>query len=350
MTLAARIALRMGTLDLDVDLEVGSEEIVAILGPNGAGKTTLLRTLAGLVDIAEGRIELDGQVLDDPASGIHVDTAARPIGVVFQDYLLFGHLSALENVAFGLRARGMHRTAARAVAASSLERVGLASLAGSKPRALSGGQAQRVALARALAIEPSLLLLDEPLAALDATARVSLRSELRRQLAGFSGTRLVVTHDPLDAMVLAERLIVLEDGRITHDGSAAELSARPRSQYVAELVGLNLWHGTARGTSVALRGGGTLTIADHLTGDVVVTVRPQAVAIDTVHPHGSPRNAWPVTVDTLEAIGDRVRVRLAGLPSVVAEVTPAAVADLDLDRGRQVWATIKASELAAYPE
>jgi molybdate transport system ATP-binding protein len=350
VSLDARVALRLGTLELDVDLHVDTREIAAVLGPNGAGKSTLFRALAGLLPIHEGRIELDGQVLDDAAAGVHVETADRPIGVVFQDYLLFAHLSALENVAFGLRARGASRKPARAAAAGWLDRVGLGAMTGAKPRALSGGQAQRVALARALATEPRLLLLDEPLAALDAEARVSMRTELRHQLGRFGGTRLIVTHDPLDAIVLAERLIVLEAGRVTHDGSPTELATRPRSRYVAELVGLNLWHGTARDTTVDLRGGGTLTIANHFAGDVIVTARPQAVAIDTQPPHGSPRNAWPTTVDTIESLGDRVRVRLTGTPSVVAEVTPAAVAELKLDRGDHVWAAIKASELAAYPE
>jgi molybdate transport system ATP-binding protein len=350
VSLDAEIALRIGSLDLDVVLHVDTGAIVAVLGPNGAGKSTLLRSLAGLVPVQHGRIVLDGQVLDDSARRVHVETSDRPIGFVFQDYLLFAHMSALENVAFGLRARGVHRRAARTAAAGWLDRVGLAALATARPRTLSGGQAQRVALARALATEPRLLLLDEPLAALDAEARVSVRSELRRQLGRFTGTRLIVTHDPLDAMVLAERLVVLENGRITHDGTAAELSARPRSRYVAELVGLNLWHGVARGNRVDLRDGGTLTIADHQRGNVVVTVRPQAVAIDLEPPHGSPRNVWPATVDTIEGSGDRVRVRLAGTPAIVAEVTPAAVAELELDRGRRVWAAVKASELSAYPE
>ena len=207
-----------------------------------------------------------------------------------------------------------------------------------------------MALARALATEPRLLLLDEPLAALDAGARVEVRSELRRQLASFPGVRLLVTHDPLDAMVLAERLIVLEAGRITHDGGPAELSARPRSRYVAELVGLNLWHGVARGGRIELRDGGTLITADRLRGDVVVTLRPQAVALHLDPPHGSARNVWPVHVDSIESIGDRVRVRLRGTPSVVAEVTPAAVVELRLDHGVRVWATVKASEVSAYPD
>jgi molybdate transport system ATP-binding protein len=350
MSLDARIALRLGTLDLDVDLHVDSGEIVAILGPNGAGKSTLFRALSGLLPLQSGRIVLDGQVLDDTEAGVHIETADRPIGVVFQDYLLFNHLTALDNVAFGLRARGVPRKAARSAAAVWLDRVGLASLEAAKPRALSGGQAQRVALARALATEPRLLLLDEPLAALDATARVSMRSELRRQLARFAGTRLLVTHDPLDAMVLAERLVVLEGGRVTHDAGPTELSTRPRSRYVAELVGLNLWHGTARGNEVQLRTGGTLTIAEHLDGEVIVTVRPQAVAIDIDPPRGSARNVWPVTVDTIESAGDRVRVRLAGTPSAVAEVTPAAVAELGLDLGQSVWAELKASEISVYPD
>ncbi|MGH9118974.1 MAG: ABC transporter ATP-binding protein [Acidimicrobiales bacterium] len=344
------MTVRLGTLDLDVDLRVDTGEIVAVLGPNGAGKSTLFRALSGLLPLQAGRIELDGQVLDDTATGVHVETADRPIGVVFQDYLLFAHLSALDNVAFGLRARGLPRKRARAAAGAWLDLVGLGMAKAAKPRALSGGQAQRVALARALATEPRLLLLDEPLAALDAEARVSMRTELRHQLSRFSGTRLIVTHDPLDAMVLAERLVVLEAGRITHDGNPTELSTRPRSRYVAELVGLNLWHGTARDNLVELRDGGTLIIADRITGDVIVTARPQAVALDTEPPHGSPRNVWSTTVDTIESAGDRVRIRLSGTPSVVAELTPAAVAELRLDRGDHVWVAIKASELSTFPE
>ena len=218
-----------------------------MLGPNGAGKTTLLRILAGLLSPDEGRVVLDGRVLDDTSTGEHVPPEARPVGVVFQNYLLFPHLSALENVAFGLRSRGVPKAEARARAAEWLDRVGLAEFRASKPKQLSGGQAQRVALARALATEPRLLLLDEPLAALDASTRLETRRELRRQLDGYDGVRLLVTHDPMEAIALAERLIVLEAGRISQTGTPQEISERPRSRYVADLVGVNLFRGRAAG-------------------------------------------------------------------------------------------------------
>ncbi|HEX2373012.1 MAG TPA: ATP-binding cassette domain-containing protein, partial [Actinomycetota bacterium] len=176
MSLEARVELLLGQLHLDVDLAVASGELVVLLGPNGAGKTTLLRALAGLVPLDRGRVVLDGRVLEDAESGEWVATERRPVGFVFQDYLLFPHLSALENVAFGLRARGVGRAEARRRATAWLDRVGLAAHAAARPRALSGGQAQRVALARAMVAQPRLLLLDEPLAALDAATR----SEVRR--------------------------------------------------------------------------------------------------------------------------------------------------------------------------
>ncbi|MDQ3293661.1 MAG: ATP-binding cassette domain-containing protein, partial [Actinomycetota bacterium] len=187
--------VRLGDLDLDIELRVGDGEVVALLGPNGAGKTTALRAIAGLQPLDGGRIELDGTVLDDPGTGAYVPTGDRPIGVVFQDYLLFPRQSTLDNVAFGLQARGRSKAAARAEARGWLERFGIADHADDKPAMLSGGQAQRVALARALATDPQLLLLDEPLAALDATTRLHVRTELRRHLATFDGARLLVTHD-----------------------------------------------------------------------------------------------------------------------------------------------------------
>jgi molybdate transport system ATP-binding protein len=349
MSLEARVELILGQLHLEVDLAVASGELVVLLGPNGAGKTTLLRALAGLVPLDRGRVVLDGRVLEDAEGGEWVATEHRPIGFVFQDYLLFPHLSALENVAFGLRARGLPKVEARRRAAAWLERVGLAAHAASRPRALSGGQAQRVALARAMAGDPRLLLLDEPLAALDAATRTEVRRDLRRHLASFEGTRLLVTHDPLEAIALADRLVVLEEGKVTQTGTPAEVSGHPRSRYVAELVGVNLYRGQADGRSVRLAGGGTVVAADINDGEVFAAVHPRAVALHRRVPEGTPRNVWAGTADGVEVVGDRVRVQVTGPVPIVAEVTPTAAAELRLADGGQVWASVKATEVTVYP-
>jgi molybdate transport system ATP-binding protein len=348
--LHAAIGVQLGDFRLDIALEVGNGEVVALLGPNGAGKTTALRAIAGLQPLDDGRIELDGTVLDDPAADVFVPTAERPIGVVFQDYLLFPRLSALDNVAFGLRARGHDKASARHLAREWLERFALAEQAHAKPRTLSGGQAQRVALARALATDPRLLLLDEPLAALDAGTRVQVRAELRRHLATFHGARLLITHHPVDALVLADRLVIVERGHVTQTGVPADVTARPASRYVAQLVGINLLHGTATGDhTVRLDSGAELTVADPLPGpDVAVAIRPQAIALHGHRPDGSPRNTWTATVTDLEADHDRVRVALGGPVAATAEVTPASVAELGLVPGTSVWATVKAVDLTAY--
>jgi molybdate transport system ATP-binding protein len=349
VSLEAQVALTLGRLELEVELVVATGELVVLLGPNGAGKTTLLRALAGLVALERGRVVLDGEVLEDTAAGTWVPTEARPIGFVFQDYLLFPHLSALENVAFGLRARGLAKAEARKRASGWLEWVGLAEHAGSRPRALSGGQAQRVALARAMVSDPRLLLLDEPLAALDAATRTEVRRDLRRHLASFDGTRLLVTHDPLEAMALADRLIVLEGGRVTQTGNPDDVSAQPRSRYVAELVGVNLYRGRATGPTVQLADGGVLVVAGDHHGEVFAAVHPHAVALHRHRPEGTPRNVWAGTADSLEVVGDRVRVRVAGTVPVVAEVTPGAASELRLADGGPVWATVKATEVTIYP-
>jgi molybdate transport system ATP-binding protein len=349
MSLEAEVGLTLGRLQLEVELAVGTGELVVLLGPNGAGKTSLLRALAGLLALDHGRVVLDGAVLEDTAAGAWVPTERRPIGFVFQDYLLFPHLSALENVAFGLRARGLGRAEARRRAGAWLDRVGLAAHAGARPRALSGGQAQRVALARAMVSEPRLLLLDEPLAALDGTTRTAIRRELRRHLASFGGTRLLVTHDPLEAMALADRLVVLEHGRVTQSGRPAEVSERPRSGYVAELVGVNLYRGRADGAAVELAGGGRLIAAGDHRGEVFAAVHPRAVALHRRLPEGTPRNVLAGTADTVDVVGDRVRVRVTGQVPIVAEVTPAAVGELRLADGGPVWASVKATEVTVYP-
>ncbi|TMG15161.1 MAG: ABC transporter ATP-binding protein [Chloroflexi bacterium] len=349
MSLEAQLRARVGSFDLDVDLSIAPGEVVALLGPNGAGKTSVLRALAGLLTIDAGRIALDGIVLDEPANAIRMPVEQRPIGVVFQDYLLFPHLSVLENVAFGLRSRGVGRTTATARARSWLDRVGLGPAANRKPGSLSGGQAQRVALVRALATDPALLLLDEPMAALDVSTRVELRRELRQHLESFRGVRLLVTHDPVEAMAMADRLIVLEHGRVLQTGSPAEVTQRPRSRYVADLVGVNLFRGTARQNVITISGGGSLTAVGVTDGDVFAVVHPRTVALYRARPDGTPRNVWEGRATDLDLQGDRVRVRLEGSPSIVAEVTPAAVRELGLDRGDQVWIGVKATEVIVYP-
>nr|WP_232541632.1 ABC transporter ATP-binding protein [Nocardia bovistercoris] len=339
---------RRDSFALDAELTVEPGEVVALLGPNGAGKSTALRAVAGLLALTDGRLRVEETVWDAPPS-VFVPAERREVGVVFQDYLLFGHLSALENVAFGLRARGLPRAAARERAARWLERVGLPDCARRRPRALSGGQAQRVALARALVTEPKVLLLDEPLAALDAGTRLQVRSDLSVHLADFPGYTILVTHDPLDAMVLADRLVILERGAIVQQGPPAEIAARPRSDYVADLMGLNLYRGRANATTVDLDVGGALTVAEPAHGGVYVAFAPHAVGLFESRPEGSPRNTWPVTVTGIEQHAHTTRVRLDGAPGVLADVTPATVADLRLRPGQRLWAAVKATEIRSYP-
>ncbi|HEX6547903.1 MAG TPA: ABC transporter ATP-binding protein [Candidatus Dormibacteraeota bacterium] len=345
MTLEAEVEIRLGSLHLEASLRATPEAVIAVLGPNGAGKTTLLRTLAGLQPLDRGRIVLDGQPWDDPATGAWRPPERRSVGLVFQDYLLFPHLTAVENVAFGLRAR--RRQDALAVAEDWLRRVGLADRARARPAQLSGGQAQRVALARALALQPRLLLFDEPLAALDASVRVEIRRELRRHLGEAPGIRVLVTHDPVDALALADRLLVLENGRVTQTGTAAEVTARPRSRYVADLVGVNLWRGTGRGRTVEV-GSAALSVAEEVEGDVFALLHPRAVALYRSRPEGTPRNLWQARPVDIDLQADRARVQLAGALPVVAEVTPAAVRELGLAGGEPVWVAIKATEIEVY--
>nr|WP_184638980.1 ABC transporter ATP-binding protein [Streptomonospora salina] len=346
--LEARLAVDRGAFRLDAPLRARPGEVVAVLGPNGSGKSTALRALAGLESLAAGRIVLGG---DDVTT---VPAELRPVGMVFQDYLLFGHLDALDNVAFGPRCQGAGRAEARARAAGLLERMGLAEHAKARPRALSGGQAQRVALARALAVRPRLLLLDEPLAALDVHARASVRSELRHLLADLDCATVLVTHDPLDAMVLADRITVLESGRVVQEGPPGDVAQHPRTGYVARLVGLNLYRGRARGTRVDVAPApdaapAEVSLSQHRHGDVFVAFPPRAVALYRERPDGTPRNLWRLRIDGVERFGDQVRVHLEGDFPLLADITPDALAELGLADGMDVWAGVKATEVRCYP-
>jgi molybdate transport system ATP-binding protein len=343
--------VRRGGFTLAVSLTAAAGQVTGVLGPNGAGKSTLLSAVAGLIPVTAGRITLAGQVMDDADAGTFVEASRRPVGFVFQDYRLFPHLTVAENVAFSPRARGLGKPAARSAASHWLDRLELAGLAGRRPGQLSGGQAQRVALARALAGQPALLLLDEPLSALDAGARLDVQAELRRHLADFAGPCLLVTHDPIEALVLADQLIVLEAGRIVQEGSPAQIARQPATAYVAKLVGLNLYAGQADGSQVQLADGGAfVTAGQGLHGDVLVAVRPSAILISTQHPQpSSARNTWPAKITGLTLLADRVRLELEGQPPALVDVTPAAVAELSLSPGSQVWLTVKATEIEVYP-
>jgi molybdate transport system ATP-binding protein len=346
VSLDAHIELQLGTLSLRAELRVDDHELVVLVGPNGAGKSTLLRVLAGLTPIDAGVISLDRVVLDDPIGGVFVPPERRPVAMMFQDALLFRHLDALDNVAFGMRAAGVRKARANERAAELLTRLGLASEIHAKPHALSGGQAQRVALARALAVEPRALLLDEPLAALDAQTRIEVRRTLREHLTTFPGVRVLVSHDPLEALTLADRIVVLEAGAVTQTGTPDEVRRHPRSPYVAALLGVNLLLGRLTGDGrFVLDGGGELHVAAADTGPALAIIDPNAVSLFAAEPHGSARNCWPAIVSDLDRAPDRVRVHFASPFALTADVTPAAAAELALEPGAEVWCAVKATAI-----
>ena len=350
MTLDARIGLQRGDLTVDLQLRVAAGEVLALIGPNGAGKTSALLALAGLLPLDRGRIAIGETVLDSPTTGQFLPPERRSVGFVFQDYLLFGHMSVVENVAFGLRARGVSRSAARRVAEDWLGRVGLSGVAARRPAALSGGQAQRVALARALAIDPDLLLLDEPLAALDAATRGEVRRDLRAHLSAYRGICVLVTHDPVDAFALADQVMVVESGETVQEGSLVDVAAHPRSRYVAELVGINLVEGWRRGDRFHSEPGAEVVVGGlAMDGPAFAAIRPQAISLHHERPEGSQRNAWRLTVEAIDLQADRVRVRLGGALPLVAEITPGALSAMGLRHGASIWAAVKASEVVTYP-
>lgn len=330
-----------GFNELVLDAEPGTT--IAVVGENGAGKTTLLRALLGLTPRAHAELRLgDADVTDLPPH-------RRQVAWVPQDGALFPHLSALANTSYGLRARRVPRAAARAEAQAWLDRLGVGHLAHRKPAQLSGGQAQRVALARALAARPRLLLLDEPLAALDQTTRAHVRHTLRTHLAGFGGVCLIVTHDPVEAVSLADRVLVLSDGRTLQDAPPSEVTRHPRSPWVARMLGRNAWPGTASADGLELAAGGRLVVAEALPegAQALAIIAPEAVSVHRDRPSGSPRNVWPGTVREITAVGSRLRVLVGSdrAPDLVAEITPEAAAELGLVDGAAVWTSVKATEV-----
>lgn len=372
------VTARVPERGLDVTLEVAAGRTLALLGANGVGKSTLLEVTAGLLTPYDGRVTLGDRTLTDVEAGrrrVHVPAYDRGVGLLAQDARLFPHLDVAANVAFGPRSRGASRREARTLAAAWLERVGVTPYADRRPAELSGGQAQRVALARALAVDPAVVLLDEPLVALDVDVTPRMRLLLREVLA--SRTAVVATHDVLDALLLADEVAVLEGGRVVEHGPTRQVLARPRSRFGARIAGLNLVAGRAEEPSTLRTADGTLVqghvgrvddgqVPPTAGTDAVAVFRPSAVA---VHPEpraagrtgtgepASPRNAFAVTVAALEPYGDLVRIRgdLAGAgrdagdASLHADVTPAAVAELELAPGRAVRFVVKAAEVDVYP-
>jgi molybdate transport system ATP-binding protein len=302
-----------------VALSAALGEVLAVIGPNGAGKSSLLGAIAGLVH-ADGTVRLDGRDLT------RLPARERGVGVVFQNKLLFPHLSALENIAFGPRSRGVPRAEARAAASEWLERLGIGELADRPPDELSGGQAQRVAIARALAQQPDVLLLDEPFAGLDVGVAAALRIELTRHLASYGGVTLLVTHDAIDALTLADRVLVIDEGAVAQVGTPGEVSARPRTEHVARLVGLNV-------------------IRD---GEAFRSFSPGAVTVSLARPEGSARNLWQGSVLSAAPHGDAIRLLVSAGPELIADVTPAATRELGLEPGREVWLSVKETAVETY--
>jgi molybdate transport system ATP-binding protein len=350
-----RAASRRGDFELDVAFQAPAGVTTVIVGESGAGKTSILRLAAGLDAPSAGRITLDDDVYADAGKGIVLPPWRREVGYVAQDYALFPHLTVAANVAFGLRATGVGRREIETRVAESLRRSGIAELGERKPAMLSGGQQQRAALARALVLEPRLLLLDEPLAALDLQTRRVIRAELRDLLRTLGCVTLYVTHSPLEALLFGDRIVVIESGRVTQTGTRDELLRYPRSRYVAELMGTNLFAGRAgggSGTAVVRTAEGDLAVSDPgEPGEVYVTVDPRQITLHAHTPEGSAQNVFTGPILELAPeppSGERIRVILGTRPPLVAEVTREAAAGLALREGMTVHASFKATGTHTY--
>ena len=349
-----RAQLAQRGVDFDVALEDG--EVLAVLGPNGVGKSTLLLMIAGLLRPDRGRIELGGKVVADTSTGTFVPAHARGVAMLSQQALLFPHMSAAANVAYAPRCKGQPRSEARAAARRWLNAVDAGHLADRKPAQLSGGQAQRVAVARALAAEPRVLLLDEPMAALDVAAAPALRRLLRELLRDSDRTAIIVTHDLLDALAIADKVIVIEDGHVVESGPVRRVLTAPRSDFAARIAGINLISGVITDSGVLRTAWGTdiAGVGDPDPGTAAIALfRPAAVAVHLEPPHASPRNVLAVTIAELDIHGTTVRIRGVDQPDggtgLAADITAAAAADLDLEPGRTVYFVVKAQEVELHP-
>jgi molybdate transport system ATP-binding protein len=365
--LEARLTTTLGAFTFDAGLEVADRTVMVLVGESASGKTTLLRLIAGLLAPARGRVVVDGEVWFDADAGRDLPPHRRAVGHVAQDHALFPHLSVERNVAFGLEAQGLRAAEVRRRTRAVLERLGIGPLALRRPHELSGGQQQRVAIARAIVLEPRLLLLDEPLSALDATSRRAIRGELRRLLAELPCTTLYVTHSPAEALAMGERITVIEHGRVSQTGTREDLMRHPRSPYVAEFLGVNLFRGTlvpfARADGEAATRAGVVPpnpAAPRVTlpeGDLVLAgpgedgetaaiVNPREITLTLERPAGTARNVFAGVIEELvpePPNGERVRVSVLSTPPLIAEVTRPAVDALGLAPGTRVFASFKAA-------
>jgi molybdate transport system ATP-binding protein len=350
MTLAFNGTVDLGRFVLDASFDCAPGETIALVGPNGSGKSTALNTLAGLLGMSTGALSMDGTPLDRPADGTWVPPEGRNSGVVFQDLLLFPHLTVRDNVAYGLRRNGTPADVATATAMTWLDRLGVGDLAGARPRSLSGGQAQRVALARALAREPRLLLLDEPLSALDSETRLQVRCELHRHLQHVDGYTVLVAHDVVDVLVLADRVVVLDGGRVAQIAEPDELERRPRTSYAAALVGTNLLHAYRRGAVIEFGDGAAV---NHPTtgcdGPVDVVIAPDAVTVS--RPEGpSDPGSWTAPIAGMEAAGNEVHLRVGGAAPIAARATLDSLRDLHLTPGAMVRVTVDPTHMQVFDD
>jgi molybdate transport system ATP-binding protein len=354
--LHARLHRAFGSFQLNLELDVRAGETLVVVGESGAGKSTLLRLIAGLERPDDGTLSIGPKPLFDSRIGLDVPVSARPLGYVPQDYALFPHLTVFENIAFGLGAAGCSRREKLARANESLARAGISEFAGRRPRELSGGQQQRVALARALVLEPEILLLDEPLSALDLRTRQSMRGDLRRTLAAAGCVTLYVTHHPIEAVVFGDRIAALESGRITQVGTRDELLRRPRSPYVAAFLGVNLFQGSVtgrdKGVARVRTGNGEIAVSDPGgDGDVFAVVNPRDISLFREAPEGSARNCFRGEIAELAPEppgGERIRVLLRSQPPIVAEITDEAARRLGLYEGLEVYASFKATGVEVF--
>jgi molybdate transport system ATP-binding protein len=340
-----RVEARAERAGLDLALDIPDH--LALAGPSGAGKTTILQVIAGLFRPEHGVVRCGEQTWLDTANGIDLAPERRRVGYVFQDYALFGHLSAWRNVAYAIE-RGDKRRRAHDL----LERFGLSARADAKPAQLSGGERQRVALARSVAREPHVLLLDEPLSALDSRTRASAARELIAVLQEARVPALIVTHDFAEAALLGDRVGVLDHGRLVQIGAPAELSARPASAFVADFTGAVVLTGVARAgnpTQVTLDGGGTIYSTDPGEGPVAASLYPWEIVLSTESTPSSAQNHLTVEVASITEIGGRARVGLRAGQPLVAEVTVTAVRELGLEPGSRVVATWKAAATRLTP-